>query len=162
MTTSKLPTPFTSPALAPPRQPDAVAGAGYFDPDGELDWRRMLNAVVRFRWLIAAVTVVGTAGGVAATRFLKPQYVAQATIWIDQTDRRGPDRGPIQPSQLLERGAWLDLLTSYVVLEEVVRDQRLCLELKAPGDAAAFSGFQVAEQYRPGAYRLTVEGAGSA
>src|SRR3989475_707776 len=121
---------------------------------------RSLNAVVRFRWLIAAVTVVGTAAGVAATRFLKPQYVAQATIWIDQTDRRGPDRGPIRPSQLLERGAWLDLLTSYVVLDEVVRAQQLCLELKAPGDAAPFSTFQIAEQYRPGAYRLTVDGAG--
>ncbi|OLD42195.1 MAG: hypothetical protein AUI55_07955, partial [Gemmatimonadetes bacterium 13_1_40CM_2_70_7] len=160
MTTSKLPTPFNSPALAPPRQPDALAGGGYLDPDGELDWRRILNAVVRFKWVIVAVTVVGTTAGVAATRFLKPQYVAQATIWIDQTDRRGPDRGPIRPSQLLERGAWLDLLTSYVVLDEVVRAQQLCLELKAPGDAAPFSTFQIAEQYRPGAYRLTVDGAG--
>ena len=160
MTTSKLPTPFNSPALAPPRQPDAVAGADYFDPDGELDWRRILNAVVRFRWLIAAVTVVGTAAGVAATRFLKPQYVAQATIWIDQTDRRGPDRGPIRPSQLLDPGAWVDLLMSYVVLDEVVRDQRLCLELKSPEDAPAFAAFQLPEQYRPGAYRLTVDGAG--
>ena len=160
MTTSKLPTPFNSPALAPPRQHDAVAGAGYFDPAGELDWRRILNAVVRFRWLIAAVTVVGTAAGVAATRFLKPQYVAQATIWIDQTDRRGSDHGPIRPTQLLERGAWLDLLTSYVVLDEVVRAQQLCLEVKAPGDAAAFSAFQLAEQYRPGVYHLTVDPAG--
>src|SRR2546427_3810415 len=121
---------------------------------------RSLNAVVRFRWLIAAVTVVGTAAGVAATRFLKPQYVAQATIWIDQTDRRGPDRGPIRPSQLLDPGAWVDLLMSYVVLDEVVRDQRLCLELKSPEDAPAFAAFQLAEQYRPGAYRLTVDGAG--
>src|SRR2546428_6635554 len=124
MTTSKLPTPFNSPALAPPRQPDAVAGADYFDPDGELDWRRILNAVVRFRWLIAAVTVVGTAAGVAATRFLKPQDVAQATIWIDQTDRRGPDRGPIRPSQLLDPGALVDLLLSYRVIDEVVRVPR--------------------------------------
>src|SRR2546428_13383675 len=99
MTTSKLPTPFNSPALAPPRQPDAVAGADYFDPDGELDWRRILNAVVRFRWLIAAVTVVGTAAGVAATRFLQPPDVGPADIWIDPTHRRRPDPGPILPRQ---------------------------------------------------------------
>jgi capsular exopolysaccharide synthesis family protein len=131
------------------------------EPEGGLDWRRVLSAVLRFKWLIIAVTVAGTAAGVAATRFLSAAYVAQATIWIDQPDQRGlPDRGPIRPGQLLEPEAWVDLLKSYVVLDQVVRDQRMFVTPKTPGDAPALDRFRVADQYRAGAYRLTVDGTG--
>src|SRR5205809_5028181 len=72
--------------------------------DSGLDWRRILSALLRFKWLIAGFTLVGTVAGVGATRFLKPEYAAQAKIWIDVEGRRGPDRGPapIRPSQRLD------------------------------------------------------------
>jgi tyrosine-protein kinase Etk/Wzc len=129
-----------------------------FDREGEVDWQRVLGAIVRFKWWILSATVVGGMAGAGATRFVKPQYQARATIWIEQADRRGTDpRGPIRQGQLLEPVAWVDLLQSYTVLEGVVRDQRLYLSIPRPTDSAALATFGVAERYHPGAYRLTVE-----
>jgi hypothetical protein len=155
-----------SPLVAPTRL-GGVAEAStlsFVDPsfaDHEvgLDWRRVLDAIVRFKWLILSVTLIGGMAGVAATRFVTPQYQAQATtIWIDQADRRGADpRGPIRQGQLLEPDAWVDLLQSYMVLDRVVRDQRLFLSVPRPADSAALATFGVAERYQPGAYRLTVD-----
>jgi len=147
--------------MVPPSRSALSADVGFAESEGGLDWNRVLSAVLRFKWLIVAVTVVGTAAGVAATRFLSAAYVAQATIWIDQPDQRnGPDRGPIRPGQLLQPEAWVDLLKSYVVLDQVVRDQRMFVGSKSPADAAVLERFRVADQYRPGAYRLTVDGTG--
>jgi len=162
MTTNNLPAPLTSVA-APERslrEPWPVRQVGVSEPEGGIDWRRALSAVLRFKWLILLVTLLGTAAGVGATRVLKPDYSAQATVWIDVAERRGPDRGPIRPGQLLDPQAWVDLLKSYVVLDQVVRDRRLFLEPKSPADTAALATLRVADQYRPGAYRLTVDGTG--
>ena len=129
------------------------------DLEGGLDWQRVLGAMARFRWLILTATVIGTAAGVVATRLLKPEYLAQATIWIDETERRSVATGPIRTGQLLDPEAWVDLLRSYVVLDQVVRDQRLFLEVRPAADSTALADLNVAPQYRPGAYRLTVDSA---
>src|SRR5689334_3055448 len=143
-----------------PRAPVGPA-LGSPEPEGGLDWRRVLAAVRRFKWLIMAVTAVGTALGIVATRFVKASYVAQATIWIDEPDQRnGQDRGPIRPGKLLDPEAWVDLLKSYVVLDDVVRERHMFLAPKSPDDAKVLTGFNVADQYRPGAYRLTDDGSG--
>src|SRR2546427_1017699 len=158
-----VPLPAPVPAGPAPHLPAPfLAEPGFPDPEGGVDWQRVLGAVVRFKWLILLITLLGTAAGVAATRFLRPIYLAQATIWIDQMDRRGADRGPgpIRSGDLLDPGAWVDLLRSYVVLDQVVRDQRLFLVVPRPADHAALATFGVAEQYQPGAYRLTVDSAG--
>jgi len=147
--------------MVPPSPTALSTELGSAEQEGGLDWHRVLSAVLRFKWLIVAVTVVGTAAGVAATRFLSAAYVAQATIWIDQPDQRnGPDRGPIRAGQLLQPEAWVDLLKSYVVLDQVVREQRMFVTPKSLADASVLERFRVAEQYRPGDYRLTVDGAG--
>src|SRR5207247_1780327 len=119
-------------------------GISVFDLDGResgVDWRRILSALLRFKGLIATTTLVGTIAGVGATRFLKPQYSAQAKIWIDVEGRRGPERGPtpIRSGQLLDAESWVDLLESYVVLDQVVRDQRLYVSPNAPADDQAAS-----------------------
>src|SRR5439155_1166308 len=97
-----------------------------------------------------------------ATRFLKPQYSAQAKIWIDVEGRRGPERGPtpIRSGQLLDAESWVDLLESYVVLDQVVRDQRLYVSPNAPADAQAVAKLGVADQFQAGAYRFTVDHSG--
>lgn len=167
MSTSPLPLhagsslPAVAPPAAPPMGADMGFGQGYAQPETGVDWRRVLSAVARFKWLIAVVTIVGTVGGLAATRFIKPQYMVQATLWIDQPDQRGGvERGPIRAGQPLEPEAWLDLLKSYRVLDEVVRDQRLFVTPKAREDAPLFETFRAADQYRPGVYRLAVDGNG--
>src|SRR5258705_13557098 len=102
---------------------------------------------------------MGTVAGAGASRILLSRYQVQTTIWIQSSEPRGSDRGPIGANQLLAASAWGDLLKSYVVLEAVVRERRLYLSAK-PSDQAALATFAVAEQYRPGQYRLRVDKAG--
>src|SRR6266853_177068 len=94
-----LPVPMP-PEVRPPTPSVALGEPGALEVDAGLDWRRVLGAVNRFRWLILAATAVATGLGVVATRLVKPQYVAQATIWIDESERRAAaDRGPIRGTQ---------------------------------------------------------------
>src|SRR5690242_11136934 len=130
--------------------------------DGEegADWRRLSGVLLRFKWLIAGVTVAATAIGVVASRFVKPRYVAQATVWIDESDRRSygtPDRGPLRPGQTFEAEAWVALLRSYSVLDSVARDMRLYLSFQAPEDSAVARDFTIGDQFRPGTYDVRVD-----
>src|SRR5258706_9441472 len=125
-----------------------------------IDWRRLSGVLLRFKWLIAAVTLVSTAGGVVASRFVRPRYLAQATVWIDESDRRSygtPDRGPLRPGQTFEAEAWVALLRSYSVLDSVARDLRLYLTFRTPGDSIVVRDFSVGEQFRPGTYEVRVD-----
>jgi len=154
------------PATRPPELPTPVvprsrAPAVGADEQGP-DWRRIASALWHFKWVVVLFSILGTAAGVAAIRALKPVYIAQATVWIDVPDtRREPDRaGPIRPGGLLASDAWIDLLRSYVVLDQVVREQRLFLELKSVDDTARFEPFGVTDTFRPGDYVLKVDDAG--
>src|SRR5258708_38355886 len=78
-------------------------------------------------------------------------------------DRAGGDQGPIQSAQLLgTSGGWLDLIRSRIVLDDVVRQSRLCLALKSPADTAAWTTLTVPGEVRPGSYRLEVDATGGA
>src|SRR5436190_1562525 len=159
MTISNLPAPLGPPPVAAPTLPQRGVSALDLDhPGGGIEWRRILSALLRFKWLIATMTLVGTVAGIGATRFVKPDYAAQTKIWID-VEGRGQDRGPtpIRSAQLLDAQSWVDLLLSYVVLDQVVRDQRLFVETGTPADAQAVEKLGVADQYQPGAYRFTVD-----
>src|SRR6266568_29106 len=160
MTSKNLPVPRLPEAPVPfvPRPRGPTVGTEEPGPD----WRRIASALWHFKWVVFLFSILGTAAGFAAIRALKPVYVAQATVWIDVPDnRREQDRaGPIRPGGLLASDAWIDLLRSYVVLDHVVREQRLYLELKAPDDTARFATFGVTETFRPGDYVLKVDDAG--
>jgi len=128
-----------------------------------LDLRRYWSAVLRYRWGIVLLTILGLAGGFGATKLLKPKYLAQGTIWIEVGDQRGGagiDRGPIRSSELLDAEAWIELLKSYVVLDDVVRHLRLFLKPAAAADSVALSSFSLADRFRPGEYRLAVDDSG--
>jgi len=110
------------------------------------------------------MVAAGIGAAVAATHVLRPVYVSQANVWVDVPDRRGGGggtdaRGPIRQGALLDANAWVELLRSYIVLDQVVRDLRLYLEVKSPGDRAGFAGFAVSDTFRPGDYRLSVNSA---
>jgi succinoglycan biosynthesis transport protein ExoP len=128
----------------------------------QVDWRRFGHALQRHRWAIVLVTVLGLGAGVAATRLVRPRYMAQGTVWIEQSDRQGgpADRGPIQTAHLLDAEAWIDLLRSYVVLDEVVRELHLYLRPAVLADSVAFGSFGLAERFRPGQYKLLVDQTG--
>ncbi|MEP6731128.1 MAG: Wzz/FepE/Etk N-terminal domain-containing protein, partial [bacterium] len=55
-----------APTLAPPRSA----------------LERPLAAIRRYKWLFVSVVLIATAGGVVATRFVKPEYEVHATVWI--------------------------------------------------------------------------------
>src|SRR5712691_6110285 len=134
------------------------------DEDAGLDWRRIASALVRFKWVVILMVALGLGAAVAATRVLRPVYRAQANVWIDVPDRRGERgsdaRGPIRQGALLDADAWVELLRSYIVLDQVVRDLHLYLEVKRPVDRSSFAGFGVSDIFRRGKYRLSVSADG--
>jgi capsular exopolysaccharide synthesis family protein len=118
-----------------------------------LDLQRVLGVLYRYKWLVALTTLAGLGAAIGATRFIKPRYIAQATVWIQENNRRDPN-GPIQSGNLVEWTAWADLLKSYVVLDDVVRRLHLYITPTSPADTTAFASFDLAERFLPGDYRL--------
>lgn len=132
----------------------------YEESGSQLDVRRYVAAVVRYKWLIIALFVAGTAAGLGVSRLLKPQYGVQTTIWIEVTEPGEAGRGPIQTGQLLQSYAWIDLLRSFRVLDPVVKDLRLYLSVADPADTVVFRDFSLLERFRPGEYRLEIADGG--
>src|SRR6267142_2884135 len=161
MTSKHLPVPrlpeVSAPVVLRPRTPTVAP------EDAGPDWRRIASALWRFKWVVILMVAAGVGAALAATRVLRPAYVAQANVWIDVPNRNGnagTDRGPIRPGALLDADAWVELMRSYIVLDQVVRDLRLYLEVKRPVDRANFIGFGVSDIFRPGNYRLSVSADG--
>lgn len=145
---------------APVPSPAAVSGA---EP-APSDWQQYVAAVVRHRWIVLAVTVLGTTAGVVATRFLDPYYTAKAILWIEPgNDRGGRGAGEVITSdELMEAPGWVELVTANAVLDSVVLGLRLYLQPTSPLDATALSTFQIDQPaaVHPGRYRLTVDRGG--
>src|SRR5947208_1021319 len=126
------------------------------------DWRGMLGAVRRRRWLVLGVTLLGTAAGiVAAVRFVGPRYLARARLWVgaaepDPNTLRGTTPLP-GTDRLLGVEAWVDFVRSDAVLDTVVREVRLYLAPRTPADSAALVGFGLKDRVVPGRYRLEVD-----
>jgi len=127
-------------------------------PEQALDWRRYVAALIRFRWLVLGLVFLGTGAGVAGSRFAKPTYVAEATILVpERTQASARNAAPIQPDVLFQTQGWVELIkTSFIVLDNVVRDLRLYLQVGAAEDSAAFATFQLKDRFRPGQYSLRV------
>lgn len=121
---------------------------------------RYLAALNRFKWLVLVVTALGAAGGYAATRFLTPEYVVDATILLEQgTSVSGGanNRGPIQGDQFLQSSGWLDLLSSYAIADPVVISLGLFVTPKSDADSTLFRAFRVDQvSLRPGEYKLAI------
>ncbi|MBD0319010.1 MAG: polysaccharide biosynthesis tyrosine autokinase [Gemmatimonadetes bacterium] len=146
-----------SPAPEPRFSPPAARA-----PLGQgIDWKRYQAALVRYRWLILLVTVLGSAGAVSVARDLRPQYVAQATIWIEGTDRNAADQGPIRSGELLRSYAWIELLKSYAVLDPVVLERRLFLYPANAADSVALATLRPTPALRAGQYRATASASGT-
>src|SRR2546423_7108913 len=138
--------------LSPPAAPPPP-------PQEQSDWQRYLNSVIRHKWIVLAVTLLGTAAGIIATRFLDPRYTAKAILWVDVAV--GRDRG-VQSEQLLDSRGWEELVISNAVLDTVVKERRLFVHPEAPEDSAALVSFDVTDRVAPGKYRVVVDKAGRA
>lgn len=127
------------------------------DDEGGIDWRRTVATLWRARGVIIGVTALGTLAGFWASRFSHPQYLATATIWIDESQHRSSDIGPIRSERLLDPEAWLDLLKSDAVLVPVVRNTGQVISPATPLDSVALNGSRVADQYPPGQFVLRTD-----
>jgi polysaccharide biosynthesis transport protein len=126
-------------------------------PPAATPWERPVAAVRRYKWLIIAATVMSTALGVVASRFVTPQYEVRATAWVGTTTPNADRSGPIRSAQLLSAGAWIELFRSYKVVDEVVRKLSLYVIPANIADRTAFKGFSLADRFAPGAYELVVD-----
>lgn len=147
--------------LAHPQQwgpPLAGGGGDGYDEGGEqpTNWHRYLAALTRYKWLIAAITIMGSAAGVLATRMMAPEYEAHATLWI-APDERG---GALQGGELLPTTAWTDLFKSLRVTQAVVVKRKLYLHWQGTDDRP-FANFTTADAFQPGAYELIVDARGA-
>lgn len=130
---------------------------------GGPDWRRIVASVVRFKWLVLGVVVVGTLAGFGLSRFLiKPGYLARATIWVDVMDPsvRTPQAFQLGGQLQISTG-WDNLLTSDAVMDYVVRQHKLYLGWENADDSAAFDRFDLDDRFRIGTYTLKVDSTGS-
>lgn len=151
----------TSVALQPNQAYPAPALYGEPPGGGGPDWRRVFASVVRFKWLVLGVLVVGTAAGYGLSRFLiKPGYLARATIWVDVVDPRArtPDAFQIGGQLGISTG-WDNLLKSDAVMDYVVHKNKLYLGWENADDSAAFEGFALQDRFRLGLYTLKVDSA---
>src|SRR2546430_11246485 len=127
---------------------------------GETDWQHYWGAVRRRKWTVIAVTCLGTALGLFASRLLHPPYSATALLWFETKDRAAAARDPRSASEadeLLNPSGWIDLVESNAVLEEVVRQRRLYLRPHALGDSSLLATLQLDGTPVPGAYRYSVD-----
>jgi succinoglycan biosynthesis transport protein ExoP len=125
--------------------------------------QRHLAVLARFKWLILLITVIGTAAGIVATRFVEPSYVVDAQIWIASEaplTSGGGNAGPTQAAALVAADAWTGLFRSGAVSDEVARQMKLFVSWTEPADSALFRNFDVLPRMRPGTFELRVDGAG--
>jgi uncharacterized protein involved in exopolysaccharide biosynthesis len=92
---------------------------GYAARAEEHPRRRYPSVLMRRNALLVALATLGALGGVGAALVMKPESLAEATVWVEWKGRSGADQGPFAPPELLQSYDWVDLLKSYSVLEHV-------------------------------------------
>ena len=167
---SDLPIEYRDPQgdVAYPAQPDTgypFAGSRGLDDDeeeGGANLQRYLAAVLRFKWLILLITLLGGVAGVVLSRSVTPQYQVEATLWMQAAPRSSQNSPqPFRTAQALPPTAYLELVRSFAVLEPVVREHRLYVNALSPDPGDALDSLMGTEEMVSGAYRLTVDSTGS-
>ena len=165
-----LPSPQPSPIdryAAPPAPPQRWAPApptppaGGANPLGALV-ARSVAAVRRYKWLCLAVIGMGTAAGIAATTFFRPEYEVQGSVWLSGTESPLGDgaTGPIRPTEIFRGAAWVELLRSFRIADSVVAKQALYVTPQSERDSLVFANFNLGPRLRPGSYELEVDRTG--
>lgn len=120
-------------------------------------FERPMSAIRRYKWIVLGIFLAALVVGLAATRFLKPQYEVLATIWIEPETPLSDASGPIRSRELLNSSAWVELLRSYRIVDAVVQKLALYVQPDHPSDFAIFSNFAIANRFIPGKYGLQID-----
>jgi polysaccharide biosynthesis transport protein len=120
----------------------------------------ILGAVRRFYWVVIAMTCVGLYGGLSARKFTAPVYEASGTIWLSE-DMRSQDRmGPSRGGELMNAAGWSDLLKSFAVVDQVVRDTKQYVVPYTPEAAHMLVDFTADSAPMTGSYTVTTDTSG--
>ena len=163
--------PVMTDKLLPPPEPDhtgrTTSDAGgqrwqwdQAEPDAGATVARYIAALRRYKFLVAAVALIGMVMGFFVARRQPREYAAAATIWSPTKQDAGDALGPIRAHELLEASSWLDLVKAPAILDQVVIEQHLYVQAIAR-DAPNFAGLTLVGSVRPGAYTFKVDEAGS-
>ena len=141
---------------APPaevRQGDWSMGTqGQYAPEEEgVDWRRYVAALLRYKWLVLAFTLLGAGAGTLVALGMTPMYHAEGRVWIEDSPR-----GVIDPDQPVEGYRWTELLVTHEVLEGAVRARGLNVAVAEPTDSSIIGHITIDQGFEPGAYTLQV------
>lgn len=120
--------------------------------------KRHVAALRRYKWLMLPTVILGAVAGVVATHFVKPEYEAQARIWISNEGMsdNAARSGPIASEGIVRNSAWIELLRSYRVSDAVVMKRGLFVTPKNEKDSLAFRDFTLDDRFVPGKYVLEV------
>ena len=134
-----------------------AGGEGAQSGGGELG--RLLAALNRFKWLVLAAVILGSVGGVLASRMITPEYTVQSTVLLTAASGASQARGPVREDALLDAQGWIDLLKSYAIADSVVMQLTLYLEPRKAADSVVFRDFQLNRaRFFPGNFKLEVTG----
>jgi capsular exopolysaccharide synthesis family protein len=123
---------------------------------------RILGAIVRYKWLIVGLCIVGGIFGAIATRFVEPTFEVRAKVWImAPKPTNGPQpSGPIRADELLPQTSWAELFQSFAIMDSVVAKRGLAATPENPKDRPVFVRFATSERPRIGDYSLTIDAKG--
>ena len=140
----------------PPAAPDGWGGSPTLVPQRSV-LERPLAAIRRYKWLILGIIATSVAGGVVATRMVKPDYGVAAKIWVQALAAPSNDKqGPIQGRELLTAFSWVELLRSYVISDAVVVKLALYMTPDNAADSTLLRGLTIGDRFAPGAYKFSV------
>ena len=148
-------------SLEPQSEFGLQSGAPYDAPPDNSDgvqWGRYISALKRYRWFMLVVVLLGTGIGIGITRFIDPEYVARSTLMVQGGEGKN---GPIQSNKLASGSAWLQLLSSFAVIDTVVLKKSLFVEPNSISDSAAFKGFSLGRRFQTGKYQVKVNEQGT-
>jgi capsular exopolysaccharide synthesis family protein len=144
---------------APPAEASQMTYDDGFVPPpssgSSLDLRRYLAAALRRKWYLLGALVLGLLAAPVAYRMAPVNYVAEGNIWVEVEQSGGGDLAPIRQAGLLESYAWIELLTSFAVLDPVVVEERLYLSHSSEAEDV-FATFTLRDRFAPGSYVFAV------
>ncbi len=124
---------------------------------------RYWAAIKRYKWPILVLVVLGTLAGVATTRFVTPLYEARATLWVGGGNAgvEDGDRGSVRSIETMAPTDYLELMTSFAVVDRVVERLHLYVFPMRPADSTALASFRPAPAMRTGLFSLTTDATGA-
>jgi capsular exopolysaccharide synthesis family protein len=130
------------------------------DPLLRISWGRYISAFRHYRWLSLLLVTLGAAVGIVFARRVMPEYEVSATLWVRPDASGSGSATPVRVAPRMRHDSWPELVTSFAILDKVVRRLRLQVVPAKASDSVLFAGLQTDEGLRAGRYELKVDASG--